>query len=201
MRKPQFNCLFVIFFMLISVFSHGQSISDWYETELIKSLKPKIDTLKEKEVLLFIAKPSFVNPEYSIRIIEKANQSFLELRIIEKNLWDELFRLRRIGASEVTLQTHFFSTAISSTFKKRMLDTFSKAIFINENKEKPSEPRTFDGTCYEFSISHCEKSSSIIINYELDRSYLEYRIANTNYQIVNDIINNLFNETKYEIYL
>ena len=67
----------------MSGFCFSQSIDKWYKVELEKRLNPKIDTLQEKEVLLFIAKPSFVEPEYSVRVIDKANQSFLEVRLIE----------------------------------------------------------------------------------------------------------------------
>lgn len=200
MNYKQYKSKLLIFLLLLSTFGYGQSLSDWYGVELAKSLFPKKDTLHEKEVLMFIAKPSFVNPEYSIRITEKANQSFLELRILEKNLWNELFRLRRIGSSELSLQTHLFSIPISNTFKNEMINVFSKAISMNESRQKPSEPRTFDGTCYEFQIKECGNYSTIKIDYELDKSYLEFKVAETNNKIVKDIIDNTFIESKYEMY-
>ena len=108
MKKHQSKYLCILLFLLMSGFSYSQRIDNWFKVELDKCLNPKIDTLHEKEVLLFIAKPSFVNPEYSIRVLDKANQTFLEVRSIEKNLWNEIFRLRSQGSSEVSLQTHFF---------------------------------------------------------------------------------------------
>lgn len=195
------NKFFSIFILLVlNGFCYSQSIDDWYGVELEKRLYPKIDTQQVKEVLLFIAKPSFVDPEYSIRVLDKVNQTVLEVRLIEKNLWNELFRLRRQGIQDVSLKTDFFSIAISPSFRNRMLSTFQRAIEINENRKKPSGPRFFDGTCYEFRVNECGRISLIEINYELEKSDIENCIAMTNYQIVNDVKSNLFEESKYEIY-
>ncbi len=200
LRLYQLRFVFCFCLIHISALSYGQGLSEWYNTGIEKRLYPKVDSKKGNEVLLFVAKPSFVKPEYSLRIVEKANQSFLELRILEKNLWNELFRLRTMGASEITLSTQFYSIVISEFFKNKMLDAFSKAISANENRVKPSGPRTFDGICYEFHTFECEKQSIIKIDYNLERDDIENVIAFTNYQIANDIRNSSFEESKYAIY-
>ena len=201
MTFHQYKFLCILFLLLISGFSYSQRIDDWFKVELDKRLNPKIDTLQEKEVLLFIAKPSFVDPEYSIRVIDRGNQTFLEVRLIEKNLWTELFRLRRQGSSEVSLQTHFFSIEISTTFKNKMVGVFSKAILINENsKKKPSGPRTFDGTCFEFRINDNGKNASTTIDYELKYDDFEYQVAMTNLRIVDALKRHFFDESVYQVY-
>ncbi|MFZ4799964.1 MAG: hypothetical protein ACOYMA_20915 [Bacteroidia bacterium] len=197
-HQNRFLCLLIL--LLISGFCYSQRFDVWYGVELEKRLYPKIDTLKEKEVLLFIAKPSFVDPEYSIRIVDKANKPFLEVRLIEKNLRNELFRLKCLGIQVVSVKTDSFSIAISPSFRNRILSTFIRAIEINENRKKPSGPRFFDGICYEFRVNECGKSSSVEIYYELEKSYIENSIAMTNFQIVTDIRTNLFDELKYNIY-
>jgi hypothetical protein len=200
LRHYQLRFLFCFCLIHISALSYGQGLSEWYNAELEKRLYPKVSSDNEKQVLMFVAKPSFVKPEYSLRIVEKANQSFLELRIIEKNLWNELFRLRTMGASEITLSNQFYSIVISEFFKNKMLDAFSNAISANENRVKPSGPRTFDGTCYEFYTFECGKEYTIKIDYNLEKNDIENVIAIANDQIANDIRNGLFAESKYDIY-
>jgi len=170
-----------------------------YRLELEKRLYPKVDTATTKEVALFISKPPFVEPEYSIRIIDIGNQSFIEARILEKNLWHEQFKQNK-QTDSLSVESYCYSAPVSEIFRNKMIKAFSKIILANENRKKISGPRFFDGTCYDFTIIDNGKIISTKIDYELKYNDFEYQVATTNLRIVDALKRHFFNDSVYKVY-
>lgn len=202
--------LYLLVLLLISGSIYSQNGTFWfnYGSELEKRLCPVIDTTTTKEIVLFISTPASVKPEHSIRIVEIGNQSFIEARILERNLWDELSILTKENDS-LSIKTSLFITPVSNSFRNKMVMTFSKVIVLDENTIKPKDfqevdgtrhIQIFDGTTYEFIIKDNGVLSHAKIRYELDSTDFRYQVSNTNLQIINDLKNNSFNESKYDIY-
>ncbi len=196
-------------YLLATVLSIGvafsQSKKDWvnmkryYEPELTKRLQPQIDTLQGKQVLLYIAKPSFVDPEHSIRLIDNCNQSFLEAHILERNLWDELTNMSKKGDTIISIKTHSISIPVSQKFKNKMLKIFSEVIKLNESRKRPNGPITFDGTLCEFVIFENGGTTSTV-DYNLEKKEFDYKVSVVNLQIINDMRNGTFKESNYYVY-
>jgi len=194
MRKFKVFCLSIL--LLIPGFIYSQFD---YRLELEKRLCPKVDISTTKEVALFVSKPSFVELEYSIRIIDIGNQSFIEARILEKNLWHEQFN-RDIQADSLLIKSYFYSASVSNYFRDKVVQVFSKIIISNENRSQTTGFLFFDGTCYDFKINDSGKIASTMIDYELKYSDFEYQVAMTNLRIVDALKRHPFNELVYQIY-
>jgi len=207
--QQKFYCLLAM--LLISALIYSQNGTFWfdYRSELVKRIYPVIDTTTTKEIVLFIATPPSVKPEHSIRIVDIGNKSFIEVRILERNLWDELSKLTKQNDS-LSIKTYLFITPISGSFRNKMLMAFSNVIVLDENRIKPKNYQTvdgtihglqiFDGTTYEFVINKNGILSQSKIQYDLDSTDFRSRIAMTNLQIINDLKNNSFNEFKYDVF-
>ena len=200
-RIFQRKYLFLLKVLLITGYAHCQSINNgkYYHSQLERLLNPQIDTLKEKEVALFVSRPSSSEPEYSIRIIDKGNQSFIEARILGKNLWQSQFKQNR-QTDTLPVNAYFYSASVSSSFRNKMIQVFSKIIVLNQNREKPNAPRIFDGTCYEFRINNNGEIVSTLIDSELKYTDLEYQVAMTNFRIVEALKKQSFHESVYQVY-
>lgn len=209
MKSCLFKFLYLLTLLLIpgSIFSQNGIFWFNYESELEKRLNPVIDTITTKEVVFFKAKPSFIEPEHSIRIIEFGNQTFIEARILERNLWTKLSELTKQNDS-LLIKTYLFVKPVSISFRNKMIIAFSKVIVLDTNtikrKEYESSDGTihgvqiFDGTTYEFITNSNGVLSKAIIRYELNSSDFRWQVINTNLEIINDLKNDLFNESKYD---
>lgn len=199
------NSLYLLAIVLSIGVAFSQSKKGWvnmkryYEPELTKRLQPQIDTLQGKQVLLYIAKPSFVDPEHSIRLIDSCNQPFLEAHILERNLWDELTNMSKKGDTIISLKTHSISIPVSQKFKNKMFKVFSEVIKLNESRKKPNGPITFDGTLCEFVISENGGTTSTV-DYDLEKKEFDYKVSVVNLQIINDMRNGTFKESNYNLY-
>ncbi len=190
-------CFLALF--LVVGWGHSQSVKvkvdleKLYKSRLEEHLFPQIDTLIEKEVVLFFAKPSF-NPEYSIRIVERGNQSFIEGRFLEKNLWTELFEhLEKHDDKPFSLNVSFYSKLISDNFKDRMLSTITNVI----HDKKINDKMPVDGISYDFWIfDKRERVQSVEVN-SPESGTIEDKIANLCTQMINDLKDQSFEETKY----
>lgn len=190
-----------------------------YNSELEKRLFPKIDTATTKEIVLFCERPSFDNPEQSLRIVVIGNQSFIEARMLERNLWIELNRIK--PSDSLSVETCFFSAPISNSFRTKILETFSRVIVFHNSTIKPKKiikrtfgyqngkligedevegPDIFDGTSYLFRLNDNVISPTIIIGCSLGSNDFRYQVSMANLQIINDLKNNLFVESKYDVY-
>lgn len=205
MKIFQRNLLCILTLLSISGFVYSQFD---YRLELEKRLYPKVDTATTKEIALFISKPSFVEPEYSIRIIDVGNKSFIEARILERNLWEEQFKQNKTDS--LSVETYCYSAPVSNTFRNKVLMVFSKIIVLNQNKIKANElpnasgiykgPQIFDGICYEFIVNSNGEILSTTLAYELKYNDFEYQVAMTNLRIVDALKRHFFNESVYKVY-
>jgi hypothetical protein len=177
----------------------GIDVSKEYRNELKDRLCPKVDTSTTKVVLLFIAQPAFIGPECSFRLIDRADQSFLEVRILEKNLWAEQFKQNK-QADSLCVKTSFFSTLVSRSFRDKMVAAFTKVIELHESRIKPNEIQLYDGICYEFMINNNENILFAKINYNLKYDDFRDRVAATNLRIIDTMKRHSFNSSVYEIY-
>jgi hypothetical protein len=172
----------------------------------MKNLDPQIDTTKTKEVALYIVKPSFTEPEYSIRIVSKRNEFFIEARIYNKNLWESMLK-NNSGVGSMP-ESNFYLSPISNSFKNKLIMAFSEVIKKNQeilNSIKPKKlskgytegPTVFDGTSYEYRINDNGTILNTTIKKELEGRDFDFLIVSTCKQMVSDLINNCFSESKY----
>jgi len=188
---------------LITSMGYCQQLS--YESELQKRLNPVIDTMTTKEIASFTAIATDV-PEHSIRIVEKNSQLFIEVRVLERNLAKEYYS---IGKKPDSLKTIEFTKPISNAFRNKVVKAFYKVIDLNSKTKKPISYqdangdihlRLYDGPIYEFTVKDNDSCSSAKIEYDLDPTDFRYTVEITNLQLITDIKNGTFNESKYEIY-
>lgn len=217
--KTKILCLLVLFLIKGLVYGQYGTVRFNYNLELEKRLFPKIDTATTKEIVLFCERPSFDNSEQSLRIVAIDNQSFIEVRILEKNLWIELNRIK--PSDSLSVKTDFFSAPISNSFRAKMLETFSKVIVLDKSTVKPKRvikktveykkgkwvtveekegPDFFDGTFYLFRINDGGIKSNTTIACPSSSDDFRYQVSMTNLQIINDLKYGTFNDLKYEIY-
>lgn len=180
-------------------------LSSTYKLELKKRLDPETDTTTTKVVALNIMRPSFTLPESSIRIVDICNLSFIEVRIMEKNFWEEL--ISNNSGKAFSKVTSFFSKPISDAFRNKIVMSFSKII---ETNQAPSDSsilqkkvgsdvriRLYDGIVYEFRAIKNGNSISTLIKRELKPNDFDYKIMEICSQITNDLKNGYFNESNY----
>jgi hypothetical protein len=188
---------------LITSTGYCQQLS--YESELQKRLNPVIDTLTTKEIALFTAIATDV-PEHSIRIVEENSHLFIEVRILEKNLAKEYYS---IGKKIDFFKTIEFTKTISNAFMNKVVKAFYKAIDLHSKTNKSASYqdangdvhlRLYDGPIYAFTVKDNNIWSSAKIEYDLDPTDFRYTVAITNLQLINDLKNGTFSESKYEIY-
>lgn len=188
---------------LITSMGYCQQLS--YESELQKRLNPLIDTLITKEILSFTAIATKV-PEHSIRIVEKNGQLFIEVRILEKNLAKEYYS---IGEKIDSLKTIEFTQPISNAFMNKVVKAFYKVIDLHSKTNKSASYqdangnvhlKLYDGPIYEFTVKNNDIWSSAKIEYDLEPTDFRFTVATTNMQLIIDLGNDTFSESKYEIY-
>ncbi len=195
--QRKYLCFLTLF--LFAGWGYGQSgkvkidLEKLYKSRLEEHLFPQIDTLIEKEVVLFFAKPSF-NPEYSIRIVERGNQSFIEGRSLEKNLWSELLEhIKKQDEKSFSLNVSFYSKLISNNFKDRMLTSIANLI----HNKKINDELPVDGISYDFRIfDKRERVRSVEVNSPKSGT-IDDNMVNLCTQMINDLKSQSFDETKY----
>lgn len=170
-------------------------INDMYHVHLKEHLFPKIDTLGAKEIVLFYAKPSF-EPEYSVRIVMNGNQSYIEGRLLKKNLWNEIQKYYMAkDEKSISVNVDLSSMPISNEFKERMIDVFDN--LLTNNKEDESNELVFDGVSYVFCMFDKNGNSHSLETIAPRSGTIEDNLANILLQVANDLTSNSFDETKY----
>lgn len=191
--------------ILFAGFVSGQSqkkgidLSKGYKNELTDRLCPEVDTSTTKVVVLFIAKPSSTDPECSIRIIDKGNESFIEARILGMNLWEEQYKQKK-QADSLSIESSFYSVPVSRSFRYKMFAAFKKVIELHENRIKPNGIQLYDGICYEFMVNNNGNKLFAKIDYNLKYDDFRDQVASTNLRIIDVMRRHSFNESAYEIY-
>jgi hypothetical protein len=164
-----------------------------YRMQLEKYLAPQIDTLTENEIVLFYAKPSF-EPEFSIRIIERGNQCFIEGRFIDKNIWLDLIEhYIKKEKKAIQVEVCLYTMPISNDFQEKILANVASVI---QNK-KITDEMLLDGTSYEFwTFDKINRVRSVEVN-SPDSGTIEETLIKFFMRITNDLRSQTFDEKKY----
>jgi hypothetical protein len=190
-----------------------------YNYMLKTYLSPPIDTTTTKEIASFIGitvpmrRTPFI-PEHSIRIIKSGNHFSIEARIFGENLSKikneyEISVLDGKDTKFYPIEIFTSIMPISDSLKDRMLSIFYKVISYGHvkpsrivNADGSITLSIYEGPTYEFVINDSVHSQSTI-GFSLDptdSTDLRNKVIKTNLQIVNDLKNNIFDESKYDIY-
>jgi len=181
-----------------------------HELQMKKYLSPPIDTSTTKEVAFYWG-ATYPIPEHSIRIIKSRNQFSIEARIFEKNLLRartdyDLLIMEGKEMSPFSIETFTYITPITDSLKERMLNTFYKVISYDDDSIKPkatidangtvSGVMLYDGPTYKFAIND-NVHSQMKIQYQLYPTDFRSQVINTFFQIITDMKNRTFDESKY----
>lgn len=194
---------FYLSFFTLNGFAQTQrkrvdSVQLAYFAELKKHLYPPVDSLTTRELALFTVFPE-IKSNSSLRLIEKNGKTYLEARSLEKNLWVEtLTSFSNHSYVPLNLKVNVYAEIVTQQFTNNMLEVFNKAIVWLNNQPKTN--RIYDGDSYDFRISDNGKITSASVNADLDSTDVRMQVINTNLQIINDLKNGSFSESKYQIY-
>lgn len=193
-------CFLTVFLFTCLVYGQVEkkriNIGEIYQVRLAEHLFPNIDTLVENEIVLFYAKPSF-ETEYSIRIIERGDQSYIEGRFLEKILWYEVFeRYSKQDNKPFSINVSLNSMPISNEFKEKMFDAFNAMMLYNKAIDNCDE-MVFDGISYVFSIFDKNVRISSIETHSPKPGTYENDLANLVTQMANDLKTQSFDEVEY----
>ncbi len=190
-------CGIVFLFYVAAFGGYGQSRINYAETlrvyrsEIEHWLLPTNSEVNQTPYLAaFLVHPE-LDPDYSVCLKDSARQLFLELRVLDKNLWHELFtRVIQRQSLVLSFKTTVYSTSVSKRFKKKMISAFAK---ISPNRES----LFFDDTTYEvFTVKNGEMKNIRIPLVRKPESY-ESGIVKLFTQISGDLKNNSFKESNY----
>lgn len=213
MKTLKCKLLFLLTLFLLPNAAYSQ-FSYKYESELNKYLSPPIDTTTTKEIAFFMGASTYPIPEHSVRIIKSHNKFSIEARIFGKNLLKVMSDykgsvLRGNDKNSYSIETFTSIIQISDSMKDKMINVFKKVITYNDDSVKPkltlnadgsiSGVRLYDGPTYQFIINK-KVPSQMNIDYDLDSTDFRSLVIQTNLQIINDLKNNSFDESKYDIY-
>ena len=209
--------LFVFCSFIGKLSSQQVNIQEVKIQQYVKILNPPFQTTDTIRKFSFLVTPE-VKPNSSLRIVETNNRSFLEVRVLDKNIKEELYATYRDkDFPNLKIKTHFFSIPISSQFAKKVLDVFFKIKKLEREGQKIYDNGKlltehfdlFDGSNYEFLayVNGKVESTSIQVGEEdpyntdpIESSDYIYKVKLTNVKIINDVKNGTFKESNYDIY-
>jgi hypothetical protein len=170
------------------------------KTELKKHLYPQVDSLISHELAVFVVFP-YAEPNSSLRLIEKNEKYYLEVRLVQKNVNAEVIRaFANHRYTPLTLPTDSFCVQVSEKFKNSMLVVFRKTVHEKFTDLFPKQIQIYDGTNYNFWINENAKTTSKTICEDGDAMYFGWKVAKINLQLIMDVKTSLFDETKYDQY-
>lgn len=198
--------LFLIF-LLLDVSCYGQiqqnkhrvdTIGIAIKSELQKHLYPPVDSLTTKELAVFVLFP-LGKPNSSLRLIEKNGKIYIEVRFLYKNVGEEtLAAFVNHSYKPMTLEIYSFTVEVSRCFKNIMLDAFKKTVHEKFIDMFPKKIELYHGTSFKFWINENGNTVSIVIKKDSDPLYFGQKLAKINLQIIEDLKNGVFDESKYE---
>ncbi len=191
--------VFLIFVTAIG--GYGQSvkprvdISTVYNSKVKSLLLPSDSMVVQAPVVAaFLVHPE-IYPDYSFCLKDSASQFYLEMRLLDKNLWQELFaRFMQKQSLTLPIRTSIYSTRVSKKFKKKIIQAFDR---VRPAKEDPDVISTYDGTTYEFIWAKNGDMKKIPISYEVKAESYEYRLINLLALILSDLKKDSFKEPYY----
>ena len=164
-----------------------------------KHLYPSVDSLTTKELAVFVLSPH-VKPNASLRLIERNAMFYIEVRIMYKNVSAEVIQaFRNHCYNQLELHTDSFTVEMSEDFKNKMLVAFRQTVNQKFVDLFPKKTEIYDGTNYNFWINEEAKTTVINIREDGDSRYYGWKFAKINLQIIDDIKNGVFDESKYKM--
>ena len=171
-----------------------------YFSELKKYLYPPVDSLTTKELAVFVLFPN-EKPNSSLRVIERKSKTYIEVRILHKNVGVELLTaFKSHNYRQLALQSDSFTVEVSKYFKFRILEAFRKTVNEKFIDMFPRKIEIYDGTIFNFWFNENTKTTSKNIREDGNSMYFGWKFAKINLQIIDDIKNGVFEESKYDIY-
>lgn len=170
-------------------------ISEIYKSEIKRLLLPSDSLVAQTPVVAaFMVHPE-IYPDYSFCLKDSARQFYLEMRLLDKNLWYELLtRFMQKQSLTLPLRTSIYSTLVSKKFKKKIIQAFDR---ISPVKKDPNVVYTYDGTTYEFIWVKDGEMKKIPFPYGVKAESYEYKLINLLELILSDLKKNSFTESMY----
>ena len=134
-------------------------------------------------------------PDYSFCLKDSASQFYLEMRLLDKNLWYEL--LTRFGQKQsltFPVKTSIYTTRVSKKFKKKIIQAFDR---VKPVKQDPNVVCFYDGTTYEFICVKDGEMKKIPFPYGIKAESYEYEFINLLERILSDLKKDSFKEPYY----
>lgn len=207
MNRKLFKPIALALMFIFSLSSYGQiqrkqrvdTFGIALRMEHKKHLYPSVDSLTTKELAVFVLSPP-VKPNASLRLIERNGKAYIEVRILHKNISNAVISaFRDHNYKQLKLQSDSFSVEIRDSFKTKMLDAFRQTVNQKFVDFYPKKIEIYDGTNYNFWLKEGAKTTSKGIREDGDARYFGWQFAKINLQVIDDIKNGVFNESKYEI--
>lgn len=192
----------IVFLIFVFAFvGHCQSgksrvdINKIYESEVERLLLPRDSLLAQTHIVAaFLAHPN-PDADYSICLKDSARQFYLEMRLLDKNLNQELItRIMKKQSLTLSLKTSIYSTQVSKEFKKKIIQSFDH---IKAIKDDPTVVSFYDGTTYEFIWAKDGEMKKIPFPHGVNAESYEYKLINLLELILSDLKKNSFTESVY----
>jgi len=191
----------VTFIFIIASSGYGQSvktrvdINRVYDSEVERWLLPSHSPRSQTSLLAAFLVHPVLDPDFSVCLRDSARQFFLELRLLDQNLWRELLTgFMQKGSQTVSLKASVYSTSVSKIFVKKLLQAFDSICPVKEN---PHLVVQYDGVTFEFRWVKNGGMKKIPISYELKAESYETGLIKLLTQISGDLKNNSFKESNY----
>ena len=165
-----------------------------YDAEIEHWLLPtNTDVTQTAFLAAFLVHPE-LDPDYSVCLIDSAQHSFLQLRLVDKNLNQELMtRFLKKQSLDLQLLVSTYSVSISQHFKKKLLSSFAA---ISHDKEM-HYLEISDGITYEFIRIKEGKVEHLPFLFGNKGDSYESFLIKLCMQISNDLKSSSFKESKY----
>ncbi len=195
-------CGLVLLLLALTFAGYGQSrkwrvdILRVYSSEIEHWLLPSnSDSARTKLLAAFLVVPSFVDPDYSVCLIDSGKHFFLKVKLLDKNLWQELFtRFMQKQNLDLPLKCDVYSTPVSKQFKKKMISAFEKT---TPRRTSLSSEVQYDGTSYEFRWVKKREMKVTKRSHDLGTESYEAGLVKILDQLCADIKNATFKESNF----
>ena len=170
-------------------------INKIYYSEIKRLLFPSDSLVTQTPIVAaFLVNPQ-IYPDYSFCLRDSARQFYLEMRLLDKNLNQELMtRFMQKQSLTLPIKTSIYSTRVSKKFTKKIIQAFER---VRPVKEDPNFVSFYDGTTYEFIWVKYGEIKKIPISYDIKAESYEYKLINLLELILSDLKKKSFQESKY----
>jgi len=192
----------IVFLVFVAAFvGYGQSgkprvdINKVYNSEVKRLLLPSDSMVVQAPVVAaFLVHPE-IYPDYSFCLKDSTRQFYLEMRLLDKNLNQELMtRFMQKQSLILPLKTSIYSTRVSKKFKKKIIQAFDR---VRPVKQDPNVVCFYDGTTYEFIWVKDGEMKKIPFPYGIKAESYEYKVINLLERILSDLKKDSFKEPYY----